>query len=307
MKKSTEVLNLPIISIADGSQVGKVKSLVVNPEKGSIDFLTIDNEDWQVSVKAIPFKKVVGIGEYAVTVEHSNAIIDLNEIPIANQLFNKKIKIINTRVMTRKGQLLGEIEEYFVDGDTGNIKAMSIKYNGAIVELASEHVVTYGRDIVIVNELALNSFVAPKSEQEVQPSPLPEVIEAESVVEPIVEEPILVEAHEPVSEPVVEVVEETIEETVMEEVVIIEEPVVEEPIIAEPVISAQPKQPNTDLEALRQRQLELLNGKMVLKDIINSSGELVVARGTMLTIADIERVQQEGPSVLVELSMNVEG
>ena len=60
MKKSVQINGLPIISIADGNQVGKVKSLVINPDKGSVDFLTIEHEDFQVSVKAIPFKKIVG-------------------------------------------------------------------------------------------------------------------------------------------------------------------------------------------------------------------------------------------------------
>lgn len=93
MKKSTEITGLPIISIQEGQEIGTVKTLVINPEKGSIDFLTIEHEDWQVSVKAIPFKKIIGIGEYAVTVESDRAVIDLNEIPIANQLVNKKIRI----------------------------------------------------------------------------------------------------------------------------------------------------------------------------------------------------------------------
>lgn len=90
MKKSTQILGQPIISISEGAEIGKVKSFVINPDKGSVDFLTIEHEDWQVSVKAIPFKKVVGIGEYAVTVESDRAVIDLNEIPIADQLVNKK-------------------------------------------------------------------------------------------------------------------------------------------------------------------------------------------------------------------------
>lgn len=159
MKKSTQISGLPIISIADGNQVGKVKSLVINPDKGSVDFLTIENEDWQVSVKAIPFKKIVGIGEYAVTVESENAVIDLNDIPIANQLVNKKIKITNTKVMTRKGELIGDVEEYFVDQDTGHILGMELKVANKQVALSSDLVVTFGKDIIIVKEDASTHFL----------------------------------------------------------------------------------------------------------------------------------------------------
>ncbi|WP_409251527.1 PRC-barrel domain-containing protein [Bacillus sp. SCS-153A] len=158
MKKSAEIVGLPIISIADGVEIGSVKSLVVNPEKGSVDFLTIEHEDWQVSVKAIPFKKVIGIGEYAVTVENGNAVIDLNEIPIANALVNKKIRINDTKVMSRKGQLIGEAKEYYVDDETGNIIGIlvAMKENEKVLE--SEQILTYGKDILIVQEGSAERF-----------------------------------------------------------------------------------------------------------------------------------------------------
>nr|WP_295975627.1 PRC-barrel domain-containing protein [uncultured Bacillus sp.] len=164
MKNSTQIIGLPIISITDGVQVGKVKSLVINPEKGAVDFLTIEHDDWQVSVKAIPFKKVIGIGEFAVTIDSDSAIIDLNEIPIANQLVNKKITILNTRVMTRKGELIGEINEFYVDEETGLILGMALKASESEVALSSDYVMTYGKDIIIVKEDAPKNFLSSTTE-----------------------------------------------------------------------------------------------------------------------------------------------
>ncbi|WP_328589533.1 PRC-barrel domain-containing protein [Priestia abyssalis] len=159
MKKSIEVIKLPIISIAAGDQLGQVNSLVINPEKFSVDFLTIQQEDWQVSVKAIPFKKVIGVGEYAVTVENESAVIDLNEIPIANQLLNKKVGIIGSKVMTRKGELLGEILEYYLNDDNGELMGLSIKSGQKDVILPIGSVITLGKEMVIVNEHAKEAFL----------------------------------------------------------------------------------------------------------------------------------------------------
>lgn len=159
MKKSTQIIGLPIINISEGSQLGKVKSLVINPEKGSVDFLTIEHDDWQVSMKAIPFKKIVGIGEYAVTIEAASAVIDLNEIPVANQLVNKKIKITNTKVLTRKGELLGDVQEFFVDQDTGHILGILLNVANNEVVLAADQVVTFGKDIIVVKEDASSQFL----------------------------------------------------------------------------------------------------------------------------------------------------
>lgn len=251
MKKSTQISGLPIISILDGNQVGKVKSLVINPDKGSVDFLTIEHEDFQVSVKAIPFKKVVGIGEYAVTVDSESAVIDLNEIPIANQLVNKKIKITNTKVMTRKGELLGEVIEYFVDQDSGHILGMQLKLPDKEVALSSESVVTFGKDIIIVKEDATSFF-------------LNSVEELEGTVEEVTE--------------------------IIEEIPTVQDVTVED----------------EEVKALKEKQIELLVGKTLTKDVYDKNGNIMFHEGTILTTEQVRKAQEEGPSIIVELSMNVE-
>ncbi|MGM0841861.1 MAG: PRC-barrel domain-containing protein [Bacillota bacterium] len=244
MKKSAEMKALPIISISDGSEIGRVKSLVINPEKGSVDFLTIEHEDWQVSVKAIPFKKVVGIGEYAVTVENENAVIDLNEIPIANQLVNKKIKINDTRVMTRKGQMIGNIQEFYVDDETGAIVFLELNAQDNTFFLGTEHVLTFGKDIIIVNEDAAEYFKG-SFDQLVSP----------------------------------------------------------EPVYEEETLPLQPQQHG--LETIKTKQTQLLTGKRVIEDIYNLEGNLLIAKGSSLTEADIKAAQDAGPSVFVDLTMNI--
>ncbi|MBM7648934.1 uncharacterized protein YrrD [Bacillus ectoiniformans] len=154
MKKSAEIKGLPIISIMDGVELGKIKSLILNPEQGSVDFFTIEHEDWEAEGKAIPFKKVIGIGEYALTIEDEGSIIDLNEIPIASDLLNRKTKIEDVRLITRKGQLVGTAVEYVVDEETGKISALEVLANNEHVTVKSEYIVTYGKDIIIVKEEA---------------------------------------------------------------------------------------------------------------------------------------------------------
>ncbi len=266
VKKSSQILGLPIISIADGSEVGNVKSLVINPDKGSIDFLTIEKEEWQVSVKAIPYKKVVGIGEYAATIETENAIIDLNEIPIANQLVNKKIKIIGSKVMTRKGEMIGDIQEYYIDEDNGTILGTAINISGREVTLAANSVITYGKDIIIVKENASDYFLD-TPEQLIQDKNT-------SHGEEFAEE--LFENDSPKNG--TELVEELLtENNSIDEVAV-----------------------------FKDQQFQILNGKVVKKDILDNEGNVLLTKGTVLGKDEIEKVQEQGPSVFVELSMNVD-
>jgi uncharacterized protein YrrD len=268
MKNSAQIIGLPIISISDGAQIGKVKTLVINPEKGSLDFLTVEQEDVQLSLKAIPFKKVIGIGEFAVTVENVHDVIDLSEIPIANQLVNKQIRIKNTKAMTRKGQLLGEATEFFVNEETGEIIGVELRVGDRQAVLPSAAILTYGKDILVVSEDApqslldeARSLISRQEGEAEAPSDEQTALEQEeeasawhSNIEAMVEEAENIEA----------------------------------------------------LQALREKQIALLKGKRVTKDIFDKNGNVLIAAGTVLTEEHIQKAQEEGPSVIVDLSMNVE-
>lgn len=272
MKNSIEIVNLPIICISDGSEIGSVKSLVINPDKGSIDFITIEKEDWQVSVKAIPFKKVIGVGEYALTVESDSAVIDLNEIPIANQLVNKKIKIIGTKVMTRKGELIGDVVEYFVDEENGQILGIAIKGSNQEAIIAASSVITYGKDIIIVKENA-SSYFLDAPEQLVQDKNKEAAIGLFDDVQPTHKDSIAIEKNETIKND-----------------------------------SEEQQLTSTDpLKDIKDYQYELLKGKVTTKDLLNIDGTVLIAKGTKLGHEEISKAQQRGASMVAQLLMNVEG
>ncbi|MFD2213788.1 PRC-barrel domain-containing protein [Metabacillus endolithicus] len=262
MKKSSEIVGLPIISITAGVELGNVKSLVVNPEKGTVDFLTVEHDDWQVSVKAIPFSKVIGIGEFAVTIDSDNAIIDLNEIPIANQLVNKRIKITDTRVITRKGQLLGEAKEYYVNEETGVIIGLHLFVNNKDVYVKSENVLTFGKDILVVSEDAAAALLESAKQ--------------------LVEEEVSTEKQNNTVEELLEDLSPVQKEDQFEDL------------------------DNEQIDVIKEKQIQLLEGKRVIKDIYGSNQQLLIESGTVLSIDDIQKAQNDGPSTFVELSMNTE-
>jgi uncharacterized protein YrrD len=159
MKRSNQFVGLPIISIADGAEVGHVKSLVVNPKEGMVDFLTVEHADWQISVRAVPFKKIVGVGEFAVMIEDTSSIFDLTEIPIANELVQKKIGVIGAKLIDKKGQFVGEATEYFIDEENGEILGVELSLDSKKTILAAEQFITYGRDLLVVKEEAQLNFL----------------------------------------------------------------------------------------------------------------------------------------------------
>ena len=79
MKKSIDMLGLPIISITEGRELGVSKSLVIDAEQGIVAALVIEDEDWYRGVKVMPFKAVSAIGEDAIIINNSSDILKLND------------------------------------------------------------------------------------------------------------------------------------------------------------------------------------------------------------------------------------
>ncbi|MBN8208478.1 PRC-barrel domain-containing protein [Bacillus sp. NTK071] len=267
MKKSNQVVGLPIISIQSGTEIGHVKSLVINSADKSIDFLTVDHPDWDVSVKAVPFRKVIGVGEYAVMIEEEKAIFDLSEIPIANELVKKKISIIGTKIIDRGGQFHGEVNEFFLDDNTGRILGLQFKNADAEHFLSIEHVITLGKDLLIVSIDAFDHIVS-------QPEAFLSNQEQQLSEAPMKTEP----------------------DKNMEEARVIE---------SEQLSKYAEASESGESSDFREKQVEILEGKKLLKDIYAPDGNLLFAEGSILSRKEIEKAQNTGVGVVVELSMHV--
>ena len=155
MKKSQEIIGLPVFSVVDGKKIGQVKDLVINPEEGKLDFILVSNGSWYVGARVLPYKAVMGIGEHAVTTESQNQLSNIGDNSSASTLLQRNIEIKGNRVLTNKGNLIGVISEYEVDENTGKI--VRLEYKTAQDETKTDvieatDVLTYGADVIVVRE-----------------------------------------------------------------------------------------------------------------------------------------------------------
>lgn len=156
MKKTQEILGLPIISISDGMEVGRVKSIIINADKGAIDYIVVDSGIQILSARVIPTERVLGIGEYALTIENDESINEISKIPAAINLLQKNIQVKGTKVLTKKGRLIGEIGDIFVDDDE-NCKIIGLEYIADITQkkvriIPRNNVITFGMNLVVVTD-----------------------------------------------------------------------------------------------------------------------------------------------------------
>ena len=86
MKKTKEIIGLPIISIFDGTEIGMVKNIIINAEDRSFSYFVVENGLHLLGAKVISTDRVLGIGEHAVTVEDDNVVSMISKIPAAMDL-----------------------------------------------------------------------------------------------------------------------------------------------------------------------------------------------------------------------------
>lgn len=165
MKKGMDILGLPVFSILQGQEIGKVKRFVVNPDEGAVAALVIEDGKWYMGAKLLPMSAIIAIGEFAVTVERAENILEVRELPGIERLLEADIQVTGTNVLTNTGRILGKVIEIIVD-ETGKIGVCEIEENnGEISQISSDKILTYGKQVMIISDKELKSAGVKISEE----------------------------------------------------------------------------------------------------------------------------------------------
>ena len=273
MKKSKEIINLPVISISEGIQIGTVKSLVINPQQKKSEFLILDDLDGDNELRGLSFLSAVAVGDFAVTVQNGNEIIDLQKISVLQDLVRKDIQLIGTNVVTKKGNFLGEVAEYSIHTESGELAEVYYDdTSGKEKSLAAASIITIGKEVLIVED---DSASAPAPSKE-ETGNFKKGDEGSAVLTP---------AAAAIEQEKVEIdTQVTVESDI-------------------PVFEAEG---NLDpAEIFVRRQQQYLIGKTLFKDIKMDDGEIIAWENEIITEELFERVYQLGTQKLMELAMSV--
>src|SRR5665648_561062 len=124
MKPTKEIIGLRIISILDGTQVGVVKDYVLNPQAKTLEFV--------------------------ITIADPSVIQPVAQNIDAQNLLKQDTRVLGTKVLTKKGQLIGEVTEILIDEETGRIAACLYESQGQMHQVEVEQVITLGKELLIV-------------------------------------------------------------------------------------------------------------------------------------------------------------
>lgn len=165
MRKSKKFIGMPIISLAEGQEVGTIKGLVVDPFQQRIAALIIEQKGWFKEQKFAPYSKVRSVGTDAITIDQGTAVEKGTSLPDILKLYKEKINIIGSKVIAENGSELGEVDEFFVDELSGQIVGLEISGNflnslfkgKSFMEIT--FVKTIGKELVVTSVDALENLV----------------------------------------------------------------------------------------------------------------------------------------------------
>ena len=308
MKKSVEILGLPIISITEGRELGMSKTLLIDAKNGKVAAITIEDEDWYRGVKLIPYESVIAIGDDAVTITNSENILKLDDAGDYENLLDENIRVIGTKAITKSGSIQGKISELFI-GDDGTIEKCEITApDGTTSEVIADQISIFGKQVTVIdpasekkNELtpaaahaAAAAAAAPKAEapKAAEPPKAPEAPKAAPAPTPAPKaEPKPAAAPAPKAEPAKPAAPAA-------------KPAAP---AAKPAASAapkvDPKQAAAD-KATEERHRRFLLGKKATRTIKMDNGITIVEAGQDITEEVLQKAKLANK--FIELSMNVQ-
>lgn len=291
MKKSVEIIGLPVISITEGRELGMSKSLLIDAPNGSIAAITIEDEDWYRGVKLLPYSSVIAIGEDAVTITNSENILTLEDAGDYEAMMDTNIKIIGTKAITKSGTIQGKVVEIYI-GDNGKIEKCEIEgRDGSLSEIVSEQISIFGKQVTVIDSegekkteiiapVETPAVAAPKAEApkvEVKEAPKAEAPKAEVKEAPKAEVKEAPKAEAPKAQ-------------------VKEAPKAEAPKAVDAAAQMADK-------ATEERHRRFLLGKTVTKDIVSATGVVLAKTGDVVTEEILQKVKMA--NMFIDLSMNV--
>lgn len=298
MKKSEEILGLPIISITEGRELGMSKTLLINAHEGKVAAITIEDADWYRGVKLIPYESVIAIGDDAVTITNSENILTLEDAGDYETLLDENIRVIGTKAITKTGTIQGKITELFI-GDDGKIEKCEITApDGTTSEITNDQISIFGKEVTVIDANIEKKTVTASAAEAPKPAAKPEPAKPE----PKKEAPAPAPAPKPAAKPVEPEVKP--EPPKAEPEPAKPEPKKEAPK-AEPAPqpAKDPKQAAAD-KATEERHRRFLLGKKAARTIKTDNGVTIVEAGADITEEVLQKAKLANK--FIELSMNVQ-
>lgn len=114
MRRTRDVIGLPVICVHTGKQVGEVTDLLLD-EDWQVQAFLLGAGHWFQEATCVEWEDVIALGEDAVTIKREDAIKPLEAKNTWKLLLGGRHRIKGLPLLTVNGQQLGVVEDVYLD------------------------------------------------------------------------------------------------------------------------------------------------------------------------------------------------
>ena len=178
MKKSRDIIGLPVVDVCAGISLGRAASLIINPQQRRVEALEVEERTLlKANSQLIPFNQIRSIGSDAITVLNREVSQQRDETAAHNNL--RQSKLPGTKVITADGNLVGTVEDfsfYPTDGALTEFFIMQEKQRSLLVCPVTV-IETIGSDFIVVSE----NYLTEAQPAKISPHNLVQTLESKAV------------------------------------------------------------------------------------------------------------------------------
>lgn len=161
--KSKEVLFKEVVSIKEGNSLGRIRTPVVDGARQRIIGFIVDDQQWYLETKIVLFASIRGMQQEVVTVDDDSSIVPVKTMYKIHPYLKDNVQLVGIKIFSEAGRLLGEIEDFVFNHQTGKIETYLIRDN--FMSIGWKDVYSIGKGMLIVKDgLDLKEVPGPASE-----------------------------------------------------------------------------------------------------------------------------------------------
>lgn len=148
------IKGFPVVNLQDGSMLGRVQDLIVDPVKKKVEGLLVGERGFlKGRVQVIPFEQVNSIGKDAVTVENGDVLAPVENYPPLKAI--KDYSFLGNNIISNEGNYIARAQDFTFSTKTGQIENILL-YDIRVRDrsdqdlyLDIEAVISLGKDYII--------------------------------------------------------------------------------------------------------------------------------------------------------------
>jgi len=127
LKQITQVVGSKLMDLETSQTIGEVVDWIINPDEKKIIALVIKQPGLFSSTKVVTTIDIIEYGPGIVVVKNRDTVVKPGEVVRLKKLIKSKYRVIDSRVETESGKILGTIEDLLFETINSAIQKIYIK------------------------------------------------------------------------------------------------------------------------------------------------------------------------------------